>query len=59
MQIESIGIFQLQYLRHKHSPICHGGAFKTTDDADDRENRSCARGQEIRGCQRFLDVGMT
>lgn len=53
MQIESIAIFQLEYLRRNQSPTCHSRALKTTDDADDRENRSCARGQEIRGCQKF------
>lgn len=53
MQIESIAIFQLEYLRRNHSPTCHNRALKTTDDADDGENCSCARGQEIRGCQKF------
>lgn len=49
MQIESIAIFQLEYLRRNRSPACHSRALKTTDDADDGENCSCARGQEIRG----------
>ncbi len=53
MQIKSIAIFQLEYLRRNQSPTCHSRALKTTDDADDGENGSCTTGQEIRGCQKF------
>lgn len=33
MQIQSIAIFQFEYLRHNHSPMVRSGARKTTDGA--------------------------
>lgn len=53
MQIESIAIFQLEYLRRNRSPTCHSRVLKTTEDADDRgERRSCARARDVSGAAR-------
>lgn len=53
MQIESIAIFQLEYLRRNRSPTCHSRVLKTTEDADDRgERRSCARARDASGAAR-------
>lgn len=53
MQIESIAIFQLEYLRRNRSPTCHSRVLKTTEDADDGgERRSCARARDVSGAAR-------
>lgn len=44
MQIKSIAIFQLEYLRRNTSPTSQSSALETTEDADDGGNRICARG---------------
>lgn len=48
MQMESIAIFQLEYLRHKQSPTWCSKALKTTDD-----------GRKLQLFQRPADQGLT